>query len=165
MGAGKSSVGRMLARRLGFSFVETDDMITAREGISIPRIFAEKGEPYFRALEAEVLKSLGRKRGHVISTGGGFPCREGAMEVLKTLGTVVWLKGEFETLHRRARHSGGRPMLAGRDKAGLRELLGKREASYSQAHIVVDTTGRGIEEVVSSILLTLRKHGNRSQKA
>jgi len=73
MGAGKSTVGRLLARRLGRCFVETDAMITAREGRSIPEIFTDRGEFYFRRLEAEVLEALAEKRGHVIATGGGFP--------------------------------------------------------------------------------------------
>src|SRR6266566_2311137 len=87
MGAGKSSVGRLLARRLGRCFVETDDMIVAREGKPIPE--------RFRELEAEALEALRLKAGDVIATGGGFPCHEGRMEALRDLGTVVWLAGEF----------------------------------------------------------------------
>ena len=76
MGAGKSTVGRLLARRLGRCFVETDAMITAREGRSIPEIFADRGEAYFRTLEAEVLEALADKEGHVVATGGGFSCEQ-----------------------------------------------------------------------------------------
>ena len=90
MGAGKSTVGRLLARRLGRCFVETDAMITAREGRSIPEIFAELGEPYFRQLEAEALEALADKHGHVVATGGGFSCVPGAMDRLLELGTVVF---------------------------------------------------------------------------
>src|SRR5688500_14973465 len=90
MGAGKSSVGRVLARRLGRCVVETDDMITASEGRSIPEIFAAEGEEYFRAAEDEVLRLLTLKRGEVIATGGGLPCREGRTEALRVLGPVVW---------------------------------------------------------------------------
>src|SRR5258705_12724319 len=71
MGAGKSSVGRILARRLGRCFVETDEMIVAKEGVSIPEIFAARGEPYFRALEEDVVNLLALKTGNVIATGGG----------------------------------------------------------------------------------------------
>src|SRR5467141_1415453 len=97
MGAGKSVCGRLLARRLGRCFVETDDMIVAAEGRSIPEIFRREGE----ALELLRLKS-----GDVIATGGGFPCRDGRMEALRALGTVVWLRGELPALHARATRSG-----------------------------------------------------------
>ena len=116
MGAGKSSVGRLLARRLGRCFVETDDMITAREGRPIPEIFAERGEAHFRALEDEALALLAQKRGDVIATGGGLPCREGRPEALRALGTVVWLAGDFDVIYDRARAAGERPMLAGRTR-------------------------------------------------
>src|SRR3990172_5289037 len=77
MGAGKSSVGRLLAKRLGRCFVETDDLIVGRDGRSIAEIFRAEGEARFRQLEADVLDLLRLKRGDVIATGGGFPCRGG----------------------------------------------------------------------------------------
>src|SRR6059036_1537450 len=90
MGAGKSSVGRILARRLGRCFVETDEMIVAKEGVSIPE---------------------------VIATGGGLPCREGRPAALRALGMVVWLSGDFDVLYRRALGAAGeRPMLARRSR-------------------------------------------------
>src|SRR5262249_18816468 len=113
MGAGKSVCGRLLARRLGRCFVETDDMIVARDGRSIPRIFTEAGEARFRALEGEAVAALALKSGEVIATGGGLPCREGRMDELKTLGTVVWLRGPVAEQLTRARHEGARPMLDG----------------------------------------------------
>src|SRR5882762_272831 len=118
MGAGKSSVGRILARRLGRCFVETDDMITAKEGRPIPEIFTAKGEPHFRALEDEAVRLLALKRGDVIATGGGLPCQDGRVEALQALGTVVWLSGELATLLERARRTGDRPMLEGASDAG-----------------------------------------------
>src|SRR5262245_63259675 len=116
MGAGKSSVGRILARRLGRCLVETDDMITAHEGRSIPEIFTSRGEAYFRALEDDMVRLLALKRGDVIATGGGLPCREGRPETLRAIGTVVWLAGDFETLYERARRGGDRPILEGRTR-------------------------------------------------
>src|SRR6266566_3901190 len=95
MGAGKSVCGRMLARRLGRCFVETDDMITAREGSTIPEIFARHGEARFRQLETEAVDALALKVDDVIATGGGLPCREGMMDALRALGTVVWLRGDL----------------------------------------------------------------------
>src|SRR5437764_2520679 len=83
MGAGKSTCGRLLARRLDRCFVETDDMIVSRDGRSIPEIFHAEGEARFRELEGEALDALRLKSGDVIATGGGFPCREGRMEQLR----------------------------------------------------------------------------------
>jgi shikimate kinase len=156
MGAGKSSVGRLLARHLGRCFVETDDMITAREGCSIPEIFAERGEAHFRALEEETVRLLALKSGDVIATGGGLCCRAGRPEVLKALGTVVWLSGDFDTLYERARRAGERPMLTGRGRDDVEALYRAREPYYRQADVTVDTTGIGPDQVVTRVLLALQ---------
>lgn len=156
MGAGKSTVGRMLARRLGLCFVETDAMITAREGRSIPEIFAERGEPYFRALEAQVLDELATKRAHVIATGGGFPCRPGVMDRLRALGTVVWLAVDFDAVYARATRLGGRPMLAGRSREEVAALYEDRRPHYARADLAIDTTRMAVDGVVKRILRHLR---------
>jgi shikimate kinase len=156
MGAGKSSIGRLLARRLGRCFVETDEMIAARAGRSIPEIFAECGEAHFRGLEDEALGLLGLKRDEVIATGGGMPCREGRPEVLRSLGTVVWLAGDFDALYERARRTGDRPMLAGRTREEVATLYRARQPFYARAHLTVDTTGLGPEQVAGRILMALR---------
>jgi methionine synthase / methylenetetrahydrofolate reductase(NADPH) len=157
MGAGKSAVGRLLARRLGRCFVETDDVITAREGRSIPEIFAEHGEGHFRVAEAAALVLLAQKRGDVIATGGGLPCREGRPAALRALGTVVWLAGDFETLYGRARREGHRPMLAGRSRDEVEALYRTREPFYRQADITVDTTDLTPDQVVGAVVRAL--HG------
>ncbi len=163
MGAGKSVIGRLLARRLGRCFVETDDMIVAREGKSIPEIFREHGEARFRELEGEALEALTLKSGEVIATGGGFPCRAGRMEALRRLGTVVWLAGDVRDLLERAQSKGGRPMLAGRTPAEVEELYRTRRAHYRQAHVTVDTTGLGPDQVAARVLAALReKHAARA---
>jgi shikimate kinase len=157
MGAGKSVCGRLLARRLGRCFVETDDMIVAREGRSIPEIFGRDGEERFRSLEAEILESLRLKSGDVIATGGGLPCRAGRMEALRELGTVVWLRGHLEELCQRAQRGGERPMLAGRTPEDIQALYSAREPYYAQAHLSVDTTGLGPDQVVARLLAALRQ--------
>ncbi|MEX2224656.1 MAG: shikimate kinase [Candidatus Rokuibacteriota bacterium] len=155
MGAGKSSVGRLLARRLGRCFVETDDMITAREGRSIPEIFADRGEAHFRTLEEEAVRLLALKCGDVIATGGGLPCRDGRPEALRALGTVVWLTGDLDALYERARRAGERPMLAGRGRDEIEALYRAREVYYRQADLTVDTTAINPDQVVAKLLLTL----------
>jgi shikimate kinase len=156
MGAGKSSVGRVLARRLGRCLVETDDMIVAKEGMSIPEIFAGRGEAYFRAAEEEAVKLLALKQGEVIATGGGLPCREGRPAALRAVGTVVWLSGDLDVLYRRAVGAGDRPMLAGRSRDDVEALYRAREPFYAQADLAVDTTGLGPDQVAARVLEALR---------
>jgi shikimate kinase len=161
MGAGKSSVGRILARRLGRCLVETDDMITAKEGRSIPEIFAAEGEAHFRAAEDAVLGLLALKGGEVIATGGGLPCREGRPEALRALGTVVWLFGDFDVLYERALRGGERPMLAGRSRDDVLALYRSREPFYRRADLTVDTTSLGPDEVAARVLAALRSRERR----
>jgi len=156
MGAGKSVCGRLLARRVGRCFVETDDMIVARDGRAIPEIFRQSGEETFRRLEGEVLEALALKSGDVIATGGGLPCRDDRMEVLRALGTVVWLRGDLPELLARARRLGGRPMLE-RSPEDIETLYRAREPYYARAHVTVDTAGLGVDQVVARVLAALRR--------
>ena len=132
-------------------------MIVAGEGRSIPEIFRESGEARFRQLEADTIESLKLKSGDVIATGGGMPCREGRMELLRELGTVVWLDGDVRELHERASRIGNRPMLESRSMAEVEELYRSRQPYYRRAHITIDTTGIGADQVVARILTALRE--------
>jgi shikimate kinase len=161
MGAGKSSVGRLLARRLGRCFVETDDMITAKEGRPIPEIFTVKGEPHFRALEDEAVRLLALKRGDVIATGGGLPCRDGRVEALQALGTVVWLAGDLTTLCERALRSGNRPMLQGKTREEIESLYKSREPFYAKADLSVDTTHLNPDQVAAEVWKMLQGSASR----
>jgi shikimate kinase len=151
MGAGKSSVGRILATRLGRCFVETDEMITATEGRPIPEIFAEKGEAHFRALEDEAVRLLALKRGDVIAAGGGLPCGAGRAEALRAIGTVVWLSGDFGALYERALRGGDRPMLNGKTREQAEALYEARKPFYARADLTVDTTGLSPDQVAARV--------------
>ncbi len=155
MGAGKSSVGRILAARLGRCFVETDEMITATEGRPIPEIFADKGEAHFRALEDVVVRLLALTRGDVIATGGGLPCRDGRLEALRALGTVVWLSGDFGALYERALRGGDRPMLSGKTREQAEALYEARKPFYAKAELTVDTTGLNPDQVAARVAAAL----------
>ncbi len=155
MGAGKSSVGRILARRLGRCFVETDEMITASEGRPIPEIFAEKGEAHFRALEDRVVRLLALKQGDVIATGGGLPCDEGRLEALRATGTIVWLAGDFAALYERALRGGDRPMLQGKTREQIEALYEGRRPFYSRADLSVETTGLNPDQVAARVAAAL----------
>jgi shikimate kinase len=157
MGAGKSTVGRLLARRTGRCFVEVDDVIAGRDGRAIPEIFGQDGEARFRQLEGEALEALALKSGDVIATGGGLPCQDGRMARLRALGTVIWLRGRLEDMLERAGRSGARPMLAGRSADELAALYRRRESFYREAHLTIDTTGLTLDQVVSRILSGLRR--------
>jgi shikimate kinase len=160
MGAGKSTIGRLLARRLGRCFVETDDIIVATAGCSIPEIFQRDGETRFRALEAEVVEQLKDKRGDVVATGGGLPCVDGRMDVLRSIGTVLWLRSPFDEMYARARRHRTRPMLESRTREDVEALYRDRERFYQLAHLTVDTGGLGIDQAVGRILSVLRQpHG------
>ena len=162
MGAGKSTIGRLLAKRLGRCFVETDDIIAATAGCSIPEIFQRDGEARFRALEADVVARLGDRRGDVVATGGGLPCVEGRMDVLRSFGTVVWLRSPFDEMYARAGRARTRPMLEHRTRDEVEALYRGRERYYGLAHLTVDTGGLGIDQAVGRILSELRRpHGAR----
>src|SRR5439155_27139582 len=96
---------------------------------------------------AETLDAPGLKSGDVIATGGGTPCREGRMDQLRALGTVVWLDGDLRELHTRASRLGNRPMLEGRSMAEIEDLYRSRRPFYGPAHVTGDTTGLGVDQV------------------
>ena len=154
MGAGKSSVGRMLAQKTGLPRFDTDALVVARLGESIVKIFETRGEAAFRQAESEVLAALvGRQRG-IIVTGGGVVLRPENVTVLKELGTVVSLEADEETLFRRVSRRNSRPLLRTQDpRATLHELFTTRAPLYHRAaDIRVDTSQLSHDEVAREIL-------------
>ncbi len=134
MCSGKSTVGKLLADKLGYTFWDIDQVIEEREGKSIEEIFKSKGEEYFRSLERNVLEEFLEKERVVVSTGGGLGANPTAMEKMKFAGLVVWLDLDFETFLQRCAHQEGRPLLK-RGLDYLRALMEEREKVYRLAHI------------------------------
>ncbi len=154
MGAGKSTVGRILARRLSKRFVDTDHEIEKRNGVTIPVIFEIEGEEGFRRREQELLADLAQEQGLVLSTGGGIVLKSENREVLRNHGFVVYLNARPELLADRTKHDRSRPLLNVEDPlTRLRELHAVRDPLYREvAHAVVET-GRGApQQVVQAIL-------------
>jgi len=159
MGAGKSTVGRLLARRLSKRFVDTDQEIEKRNGVAIPLIFEIEGEDGFRRREQEVLMDLAQQRGLVLSTGGGIVLRPENREALRNHGSVVYLNARPELLADRTKHDRSRPLLNVADPlARLRQLHAVRDPLYCEvAHAIVET-GRGApQQVVQAILAEITR--------
>ncbi len=134
MGTGKTSVGMRVAKSLGWRFVDTDRLIVRRAGKSIPAIFADSGEEFFRELETEILRKCAAGSGQVISTGGGIVTLERNREILKDAGYVIWLEASPETIHERVKNNRNRPLLRTEDpQTTIRKMLESRRAFYEAA--------------------------------
>ena len=153
MGTGKTSVGQALARRLGWTFIDADDLIEARAGKVISRIFAEDGEPAFRALEAEVAREIANRSRHVVATGGGMVVSQANRRALEQAGTLVLLEATPETIWERVKNTTHRPLLAVADpQARIRDLLAARREAYAQVAFQVQTDGKSVAAIVDEIL-------------
>jgi shikimate kinase len=155
-GSGKSTVARLLAGRLGWSWVDADAELERRAGRTIRVIFAEEGEAGFREREAALLRELSQVPRQVVATGGGVVLRPESRELLRSSGWVVWLNADAETLWERIRGDGStaerRPALLGGGREEIQEILQRREALYREcAHQVVWTAGREAAEVAGEV--------------
>lgn len=157
MGAGKSSVGRALQRRTGLACVDTDELIAAQFGMSVPEIFKTHGEDKFRAAETDVLRTLAPDRPTIVTTGGGVVIRRENVDFLKKLGTVFWLSADEGTLFERASRRNERPLLQNENpRAVFSELLRQREDLYAAAaDFRIDTAQKSHDEVADAILSQL----------
>ncbi|MFC3719137.1 shikimate kinase [Deinococcus metalli] len=152
MGTGKSRVGWELSRALALHFVDTDKLITRVVGKSIPEVFAQEGEGYFRACEQEVVGRVSRLDHAVISLGGGTFIHEENRRVLLSRGPVVVLWATPETVYARTKHS-DRPLLRADDPmTRIRHLMDEREPVYRQGTIHVHSDGRPSEEIVEEVI-------------
>jgi shikimate kinase len=166
-GSGKSTVARLLARELGWDWLDADEVLEKRHGKSIRAIFAAEGEAGFRDKEAGVLEELCRLQRYIIATGGGVVLRENNRVQLRTVGHVVWLTADVETLWQRVQADGAtaerRPPLTVGGRTEMEEILRLREPLYRQcADLIVDTTGRVAAEIVREILRWVKQSETQS---
>ena len=157
MGSGKTAVGRLVAERLGRTFVDTDDLIIERAGKPISLIFAEDGEEVFREIEREVIAGLRYPAGLVVAVGGGAILDAANVENLKAGGAVICLQASVKTVLHRLADKTDRPLLADLDREGrIRTLLSERKTAYDSLPQQVRTDGLTLDEVVDRVLSTMR---------
>ena len=157
MGAGKTSVGRLVAEQLQFDYIDTDEIIQSRTRRTITDIFAEDGEPAFRKLEEQIVAELTARERTVISTGGGLPVNPKNLASLKTHALVVCLWASPEKIWERVRNQTHRPLLnAPNPKEKIRELLAARAPFYRQADVLLNTELRAVREVTQQVIHQFR---------
>jgi len=164
MGAGKTTVGRALAKKLDKQFIDSDHEIEARSGVSIPVIFEIEGEAGFRQREADVIRNLTAREDIVLATGGGAILRPENRELLKSRGTVVYLRADINQILQRTAKDKNRPLLqSGDPRQKLEQLSSEREPLYREvAHIVIDTGRPNISSLVQVILTQLAENASAS---
>ena len=161
MGAGKSSVGRKLASRLGLAFVDADSKIEEAAGMSIPDIFETRGEAEFRSGEARVIARLLDGGPQVLATGGGAFMNSVTRTLIRTKAMSVWLKADFDVLMKRIKRRSDRPMLKTADPAAtLKHLMDVRYPIYAEADVTVESREVVHEVIVEEILDRLRSAMN-----
>ncbi len=157
MGSGKTTVGRILAKKLNKRFIDSDHEIEARTGVSIPVIFELEGEQSFRQREADVIRELTALDNIVLATGGGAILNPASREYLKSRGTVIYLQASVNQILHRTSHDRNRPLLQTTDpRKRIEDLAQQREPYYRDvAHIIVETGRPNVQSLVNTILAQL----------
>lgn len=159
MGSGKTSVGQLLAIRLGWEFVDLDALIVEQAGKSINSIFSDDGEAVFRQLEQDQLAALAKRQRMVLSTGGGAVINPENRRLMRLIGSVVNLTAPLEELVARLAASDDRPLLQGEEPREVKigRLMKEREQFYADSDIRIDTAAKSVEDVAAEVLKRLSK--------
>lgn len=158
MGTGKSTVGRAVAQRLGFESLDSDHEIERLRGKTIPEIFAQDGEPAFRAMERTFVESGHPAARTVVSCGGGLVIQPGLLEALRARGVVICLHASIETILARTERTRHRPLLNVEDpEKRIRTLFAEREPIYQRSGSMILTDGRPLNDVVAHVLRSWRR--------
>lgn len=158
MGVGKTSTSKQLSQKLKVRETDTDAMIVQQENRSIPEIFEQSGEPYFRQVETEMLDLLAEQNPSIVSCGGGMAMREENVAKMKSIGRVIFLTATPETIYERVKDSTNRPLLNGNMNIPyIRELMEAREPKYkAAADIAIATDGQTPDQVADRIIQGLK---------
>jgi shikimate kinase len=152
-GSGKTTVGRLVAEQLHCGFVDIDAIIARKEGRPITMIFAEKGEPTFRALERQEMEAALGSEPAIIAPGGGWAAQEGAMDGARGRAFIIYLRTKADTAATRASPEGTRPVLLGEDPVvRMKALLAEREGFYNKSDAQVDTDRRSAPQVAADVV-------------
>ena len=154
MGSGKSTVGKLLAKKLGFGFVDIDKVVEKKYGMTVEEIFREKGEEFFRDEETKVVKELQGKRARVIATGGGIVEREENVELLRKIGVVIYLCASVDEIYKRTHNSATRPLLNVKNRREvIEELLSERDEKYKKySDIIIYTEDKTVLQITEEII-------------
>ncbi|MGD8191604.1 shikimate kinase [Brevibacillus ginsengisoli] len=152
MGTGKSTIGSLLAKRLGMTHVDLDQAIVESEGVDIPTIFKEKGESYFREVETHLLAKLLDRKSQVITTGGGAVLRSENVKQMMNHSLVIGLYADADEIISRVTADQGRPLLAGNPAERVVVLLEERKGAYDFAMIQINTTKKQPDAIIEEIL-------------
>jgi shikimate kinase len=154
MGAGKSTIGRLLAQHLGFEFIDADRELEARSGVPIPTIFDIEGEAGFRRREVGLLDELTQRAGIVLATGGGAVLNEAMAQALRQRGLVIYLRASADEIFRRTRNDRSRPMLqTPNPRARIDQLLAEREPLYEKAaHLVFQSAASNPRRLLARLI-------------
>jgi shikimate kinase len=155
MGAGKTTVGSLVARQLRWNFIDLDEVIEAGEKLSVPDIFRTRGEAEFRDLEHKYLERLSTKPNVIVALGGGAFVRADNRELAERTGLTVWLKVSFQKVAERVKIDGSRPMFQNREQA--QRLFETREPVYRLARVHLSTDNKPRDEVAKEILEVISK--------